>query len=544
MQVTNLLKEASLKKVSFIAYLGQYKYLEYTELAKEVALYFNLSYYDLDSYDSNLFPQALLNFDVIQRNAALPLYVEDQKLVIATYDPSILDLNEIHYLTDISATIVIVAMDKLLRIIDLLFSKQIASNSVAHLNLEKNQHDFNFKPKLDCDLLEDPTNLAPIVTLLNHILLDAINRQASDIHFEPYKDHFRIRFRTDGILQEISRQPLKIASYLILRLKVMAELDISERRLPQDGRFKMNLSKHRAIDLRLSTCPTLLGEKAVLRILDYSHELLAITDLGMSQEHLQFFKSTLKRTKGMILVTGPTGCGKTTTLYTALNQLNSPEVNILSIEDPVEILLEGINQVQINLKATLTFPKILRAFLRQDPDIIMIGEMRDFETADIAFKAAETGHLVLSTLHTNNAAETLLRLVNMGIAPFNVASCIQLIIAQRLVRKLCPHCKQLQQITPSLLLRKGFKESELNELNLFGPQGCSLCHRGYKGRTGIYEMLAISQAMATLITNDISAHKIHQQAQCENMITLRESALQKVRLGVTSIEEIDRIITD
>ncbi|MBP9643718.1 MAG: type IV-A pilus assembly ATPase PilB, partial [Budvicia sp.] len=383
---------------------------------------------------------------------------------------------------------------------------------------------------------------APIVKYINKVLLDAVRKGASDLHFEPYEKKYRIRFRIDGILYEVATPPVNLSSRFSARLKVMARLDIAERRLPQDGRIKLKLAKNRSIDLRVSTLPTMWGEKVVLRILDSSAASLNIEMLGFDDKQKKLYLNTLAKPQGMILVTGPTGSGKTVSLYTGLNILNTNECNISTAEDPVEINLPGINQVQINPKAGLTFAGALRSFLRQDPDVVMVGEIRDLETAEIAIKAAQTGHLVLSTLHTNSSAETLTRLLNMGVPAFNVASSVTLIMAQRLARRLCPHCKQPHHIPDNELLEMGYTHDEVTAgITLYKPIGCSECSNGYKGRVGIYEMMPMSENIANLIMEGGNSLQIAQIAIKEGMMTLYRSGLEKARIGVTSLAEVNRV---
>jgi len=377
------------------------------------------------------------------------------------------------------------------------------------------------------------------------VLLDAIRRGASDVHFEPYERSYRIRFRLDGILKEVASPPVQLAIKLAARLKVMSRLDIAERRVPQDGRIKMKISKNRAIDFRLSTCPTLFGEKIVMRILDSGSAMLGIDALGYEPFQKKFYMDALARPHGMILVTGPTGSGKTVSLYTGLNILNTENNNISTAEDPVEIMLPGINQVNINPKVGLTFAGALRAFLRQDPDIIMVGEIRDLETAEIALKAAQTGHLVLSTLHTNDAPKTLTRLVDMGVKPYAIATSVSLIIAQRLARRLCSNCKARLEIPAEALTREGFPAEEIaNGLQIFGPVGCTQCTDGYKGRTGIYEVLPVSEEIGRLIMEGGNAIQIKDQAAREGVWGLRQAGLKKVADGMTSLDEINRVTVD
>lgn len=382
----------------------------------------------------------------------------------------------------------------------------------------------------------------PVVRFVNKVLLDAINKGASDIHFEPYEKSYRVRFRTDGILAEVASPPLGMSMRLSARIKVMSRMDISERRIPQDGRIKLNLSKSRAIDFRVNTCPTLFGEKIVLRILDPSSAKMGIDALGFEEDQKAVLLENLHKPYGMFLVTGPTGSGKTVTLYTGVNILNQPEINISTAEDPVEINLAGVNQVNVNPKVGLDFGSALRAFLRQDPDVILVGEIRDLETAEIAIKAAQTGHMVLSTLHTNDAPQTLTRMVNMGIPPFNIASAVNLIIAQRLARRLCSHCKKLLDIPKEAMLEEGFTEAQVQKgIKIYGPVGCDQCSNGYKGRVGIYQVMPISAEIGKLIMEGCTSLDLAEQAQKEGINDLRQSGLKKIIDGHTSLEEINRV---
>jgi type IV pilus assembly protein PilB len=387
-------------------------------------------------------------------------------------------------------------------------------------------------------------NDAPVVKYVNKILVDGINKGASDIHFEPYEKRYRVRYRVDGILAEVASPPISIAAKLTARVKVMSRMDISERRVPQDGRIKLHLSKKRAIDFRVNTCPTLFGEKVVLRILDPSSAQLGIDALGYEPEQKALYMKALSNPYGMILVTGPTGSGKTVSLYTGLNILNVPETNISTAEDPAEINLEGINQVNVNDKVGLTFAEALKAFLRQDPDIIMVGEIRDLETASIAIKAAQTGHLVMSTLHTNDAPQTLTRLINMGVPAFNIATSVNLIIAQRLGRKLCD-CKALDELPDEVLLEEGFTKKDLKEgIKIYKAVGCDNCNGGYKGRVGIYQVMEISEEMGRLIMGGANSLDLADQARKEGIDDLRRSALKKVMAGLLSLEEANRVTKD
>jgi len=391
----------------------------------------------------------------------------------------------------------------------------------------------------------DDVEDAPIVRFVNKIMLDAIRRGASDIHFEPYEKFYRVRLRLDGVLREVAQPPIAVANKLSARLKVMSRMDIAERRVPQDGRIKMRLSKNRSIDFRVSSCPTLFGEKIVLRILDASTATMGIDALGYEGFQKELYLKALARPQGMILVTGPTGSGKTVSLYTGLAILNVEDTNISTAEDPAEIVLPGVNQVNVNPKVGLTFASALRAFLRQDPDVVMVGEIRDLETAEIAIKAAQTGHLVLSTLHTNDAPQTLTRLVDMGVKPYAIATSVSLIIAQRLARRLCSNCKQPADIPREALLKEGFKEADLTgEVKIFRPVGCSQCTDGYKGRVGIYEVLPVTEAIARIILSGGSAPDIAAQARSEGVWDLRTSGLRKVRDGLTSLEEVNQVTVE
>jgi type IV pilus assembly protein PilB len=391
------------------------------------------------------------------------------------------------------------------------------------------------------DVQRDDVEDAPIVRFVNKVLLDAIRRGASDIHFEPYEKMYRVRLRIDGVLREISQPPVTLAGKISARLKVLSRLDIAERRVPQDGRMKMRISKSRAIDFRVSSCPTLFGEKVVLRILDPSSAQLGIDALGYEPHQKDLYMKNLARPQGMILVTGPTGSGKTVSLYTGLNILNTEDTNISTAEDPAEINLPGVNQVNVNNRVGLTFAAALRAFLRQDPDVVMVGEIRDLETAEIAIKAAQTGHLVLSTLHTNDAPQTLTRLIDMGVKPYAIATSVSLIIAQRLARRLCNSCKQLQEIPADALRKEGFEEADIANLRIYAPKGCNNCTEGYKGRVGIYQVMPVTETIGRLIMSGGNAIDIADQARKEGVWDLRRAGLEKVKAGLTSLIEVNSV---
>ncbi|WP_406665970.1 type IV-A pilus assembly ATPase PilB [Gallaecimonas sp. GXIMD1310] len=526
----DVLKRSELSAADFAAFLSEQ---------------FGLPVFDLSKFDLDTIPSTLLNEQLIQKHSVLPLFKRKNRLFIATADPSNQQaLEDFRFNLRLPTEAVLVNADELAKAIDKLLESSggsldigdVKDDELADLAVddpEEREAELNASGKEDD---------APIVIYVNKILMDAIRKGASDLHFEPYEKHYRIRFRIDGILHEVAAPPVAVASRLAARIKVMSKLDIAERRIPQDGRIKLRLSRKKAIDFRVSTLPTLWGEKIVMRILDSSSAQLGIDMLGYDPEQKQMYLEALNRPQGMILVTGPTGSGKTVSLYTGLNILNTEEINISTAEDPVEINLPGVNQVQIHAKAGMTFASALRSFLRQDPDVIMVGEIRDLETAEIAIKAAQTGHLVLSTLHTNSASETLTRLVNMGVPPYNIASSVTLVIAQRLGRRLCPSCKQPEELPKDELLRQGFSPRQIEEgFTLYRAVGCSECTGGYKGRVGIYETMAMSESLAKIIMEGGNSLDIASQAQREGVKNLRQSGLEKARQGVTSLAEINRV---
>ncbi|WP_324691722.1 type IV-A pilus assembly ATPase PilB [Cobetia sp. D5] len=516
---------------------------------------YGLPYVDLDALRIDSLPSIdELPEKVLRKLGVLPLYRREHRLTVGVPSPSTLThLDELQFATGLSIESVLVAADQLTPALeqyleageesamDMLNEDGEALDGLDFESEEDNKHDMAITASSDD---------APVVRFVHKVLLDAIKRGASDIHFEPYESTYRIRFRIDGMLVENTRPPFNMRNRISARLKVMSRMDISERRLPQDGAIKLRLSKSRSIDFRVNTLPTVYGEKLVLRILDPSSAKMGIEALGFEPEQRAMFEKTLDQPQGMILVTGPTGSGKTVTLYTGLNILNTPERNISTAEDPVELKVEGVNQVNVLPKIGLDFASALRAFLRQDPDVVMVGEIRDKETAEIAVKAAQTGHLVLSTLHTNSAPETLTRLSNMGIAPFNIASSVSLIIAQRLARRLCTHCRQPAEIPPEAMASMGFSEdngfsaAELEAATIFRPVGCSQCTLGYKGRVGIYEVMPISDEMSRLIMREGTAIELADQARKEGLSDLRRSGLRKVMSGMTSLEEVNRITKD
>ncbi len=487
---------------------------------------------------------ALVDIRLIKKHHMLPLLKKGNRVTLAVADPSDENaITEIKFNTGASIDLVIVEEDKLQTLIDHIFDnpQQETRHFESLENVTLDDINFEIIEESGTEDPEEGVDDAPIVKFVNKILLDAIKMGVSDIHIEPYEKVYRVRYRVDGILKEIARPPANIANRICSRIKIMAQLDISERRLPQDGRIKMKLSKSKAIDFRVNTLPTLWGEKIVLRILDASHTLLSIDNLGFEEEQKQQFLNALNQHQGLILVTGPTGSGKTVTLYTGLSILNTHERNISTAEDPVEINLEGINQVAINPKVGLDFASALRAFLRQDPDVVMVGEIRDLITAEIAIKAAQTGHLVLSTLHTNSAPETLSRLMNMGIPPYNLATSASLIIAQLLARRLCPHCKKPVKLPPKILLEEGFSEEQVSGLSIYAAVGCAQCNEGYKGRIGIYEVLPITDTISRIIMESGNTIQIADVARQQGFNDLRRSALNKVAQGLTSLAEANRI---
>ncbi|KGK01151.1 hypothetical protein ND16A_3013 [Thalassotalea sp. ND16A] len=540
-QAGSIFSESQRQKTSIISYLVNKENTSPNVIAQTLSKSFGFAYVDLNQIDLNILPEGLRNEKLISKHNALPLYLRGGILHVAVSDPTNIDaIEEFQFNTGYSTELVIADEKSLRETIEKLLEDENSVLDITDLDSEElgNIDVEDEKKEEDSSGGADD---APIVVYINKILLDAIKKGASDLHFEPFEHIFRIRFRVDGILTEVASPPVNLSSRMTARLKVMSKLDIAERRVPQDGRIKLAVSKKKSIDFRVSTLPTMWGEKVVMRILDSSSAKLGIDILGYEDEQKSLYLDALSKPQGMILVTGPTGSGKTVSLYTGLNILNTEERNISTAEDPVEINLEGVNQVQINNKAGLDFSSALKSFLRQDPDIVMVGEIRDLETAEIAIKAAQTGHLVLSTLHTNSAAETLTRLLNMGVPSYNVASSVTLIIAQRLARRLCNHCKEEDDISEHALLEFGFAENEVANLTIYKAVGCDECTKGYKGRVGIYEVMKISQDTATIIMDGGTSLDIAKQAQTEGYKNLRQSALLKAKSGVTSLSEVSRV---
>ena len=535
-------QRARQRKTSFITQVIADGAANQTDVAITAAKEFGLPLLDLDIFDQQ--HAAIEHFDdsVAEKQRAFPLYERDGRLYIALSDPTNLaPLDHYKFRTGLSTEAVLVEDGKLMATIDVLADRR---SSAFSEEFEDDLDALEAGPVEEERDEDQPEEDAPVVRFCHKLMLDAVRRGASDIHVEPYEKVFRVRYRVDGILTEVAAPPLSMAARITSRLKVMSKMDISERRVPQDGRIKLRINKRKAIDFRVNTCPTLFGEKVVLRILDASSAMLGIDALGYEEDQKQLYLDALANPYGMILVTGPTGSGKTVSLYTGLNILNTESRNISTAEDPAEINLQGINQVNVNNKAGLTFAEALKSFLRQDPDVIMVGEVRDLETANIAIKAAQTGHLVLSTLHTNDAPQTLTRLVNMGIAPFAVASAVTLIIAQRLGRKLCDSCKEPDKRPKEFWLEEGLSENDIEEATFFKAVGCDKCNGGYKGRTGVYQVMPITEGIGRIIMDGGNSINIADQALKEGVRDLRQSALRKVKTGQLSIEEATRITQD
>lgn len=531
-------------RTSLVSYLALKGLASSRDVALGVAEEFGDPVLDLSAFSADQLTKGLVDHRLITKHRVLPLFKRGSRLFVAASDPTNLQaLEDIRFNTGLNIETIIVEDDKLGQWIDAV-ATEAEGGAFKDLDEELDDIDISSGEAMDARKEEESSGAddAPIVRFVNKLLLDAIKIGASDLHFEPYEKTYRVRFRQDGILREVSRPPPGSAGKIAARLKVMSQLDISERRVPQDGRIKLKVSKTRAIDFRVNTCPTLFGEKIVLRILDPESAKMGIDALGYEDFQKKLYMDALQKPQGMILVTGPTGSGKTVSLYTGVNILNTPERNISTAEDPVEINLEGVNQVNVNTKTGMDFSAALKAFLRQDPDVILVGEIRDLETASIAVKAAQTGHLVLSTLHTNSAPETLTRLRNMGIPSFNIATSVILIIAQRLARRLCEHCKEVVDVPRQSLLEMGFTEEDLaSGFTVYGPKGCEKCNNGYKGRLGVYEVVKITDGIARIIMEEGNSIQIADQCRKEGFNDLTRSGLMKVMQGVTSLEEINRV---
>ncbi|MFN3713951.1 MAG: type IV-A pilus assembly ATPase PilB [Alcanivoracaceae bacterium] len=531
-------------RVPLVAYLVEKGLAKAGDVARTAAEEFGDPLVDLAALLPDSLPKGLVDNNLLVKHRAVPLFKRGNRLFVAVSDPTNLQaLEDIRFNTGLNVETLIAEDNKLKTLLDAIVSEAEGS---AFQDLDSDLEDIDISSGDDDAKKQDDgvsgADDAPIVKFVNKLLLDAIKMGASDLHFEPYEKAYRVRFRQDGILREIAKPPINTAGKIAARLKIMAKLNIAERRVPQDGRIKMRLSKTRSIDFRVNTCPTLWGEKIVLRILDAESAKMGIDALGYEDWQKQLYMDALAKPQGMILVTGPTGSGKTVSLYTGVNILNTPERNISTAEDPVEINLEGVNQVNVNPSQGMDFSSALKAFLRQDPDVILVGEIRDLETASIGVKAAQTGHLVLSTLHTNSAPETLTRLRNMGIPSFNIATSVILIIAQRLARRLCEHCKQPVEVPKSSLLEMKFSEEDIaTDFKVFAPKGCEKCNNGYKGRVGIYEVVRITDGIARIIMEEGNSIQIADQCRKEGFPDLYRAGLLKVMKGVTSLEEVNRV---
>ena len=539
--------KATAARLPLPQWFAQNKVVTAAQLAAANSLEFGMPLFDVGVFDANQSAIKLVSEELLRKHHVLPLFKRGGKLYIGTSDPTH-SLDEIKFHTNLVVEPILVDEDQIRRTLEQWqtshdsMSSQMGDDDEAMANLEIGSDDDNSAGDSGIDAKGDDT---PVVKFVNKVLVDAIRKGASDIHFEPYEDDYRVRLRIDGLLKMVARAPVKLNQRIAARLKVMAQLDIAEKRVPQDGRIKLNLSKTKQIDFRVSTLPTLFGEKVVLRILDGSAAKLGIDKLGYEAEQQKLFLDAIHKPYGMVLVTGPTGSGKTVSLYTALGILNDETRNISTAEDPVEIRLPGVNQVQQNNKRGMTFAAALRSFLRQDPDIIMVGEIRDLETAEIAIKAAQTGHMVLSTLHTNDAPQTIARLMNMGIAPYNITSSVTLVIAQRLARRLCNNCKRRTELPAHALLAEGFTQAQLDAgIELYEAVGCDECTEGYKGRTGIYQVMPMTDEISTIILAGGNALQIADAAQAIGVNDLRQSALVKASKGVTSLAEINRVTKD
>lgn len=535
------------EKVPLVVYLVANEMADPRAIAVAASHEFGVPLLDLDAIEIDLDCLREVDQKLLNKHRVLPLLKRGQRLFLGISDPTNLQaIDDIKFQSALRIDPVIVEQDKLEESI----TRALEAVDTSMSSLEDDDFDLeNLDVSSGDDEPDDVTSNdvddAPVVRFVNKILLDAIKRGASDVHFEPYEKEFRVRTRLDGVLSKVAAPPVALANKVCARLKVMSRMDIAERRVPQDGRIKMRLSKNRAIDFRVSTCPTLFGEKVVLRILDPASAKIGIDALGYEDKQKAMFQKHLDKPYGMILVTGPTGSGKTVSLYTGLNILNEEFRNISTAEDPVEINLVGINQVNVNQKVGLTFASAMKAFLRQDPDVIMVGEIRDLETAEIAIKAAQTGHLVLSTLHTNDAPSTLTRLVDMGTKPYAIATSVSLIIAQRLARRLCENCKEVKDVPHEALEKEGFGADDINDkLTIYGPVGCKSCNNGYKGRVGIFQVMEVSETMGRIIMEGGNAMQIADQAEVEGVIDLRRAGLNKVKEGLTGLEEINRVTID
>ncbi len=546
--IAQALEQVKKDNSSLVAYLVSKELGNPRQIAVAAAHEFGVPLLDLDAVELDLDVVRLVSEKLLNRYRVLPLMQRGKRLHMGVADPTNLQaLDDIGFQTSLRIEPVVVEQDKL----DIFVNRALEAVDTSMSAFDDDDLDLdNLEVSGGDEELDDaPTSSdiddAPVVRFVTKVMMDAIKRNASDIHFEPYEKFYRIRLRQDGVLVELAKPPAALAVKVAARLKVLARLDIAERRVPQDGRIKLRLSKNRAIDFRVNTCPTLFGEKVVCRLLDPASAKIGIDALGYEEQQKAHYVNQLAKPYGMILVTGPTGSGKTVSLYTGLNILNTVDRNISTAEDPAEINMPGVNQVNVNPKVGLTFASALRAFLRQDPDVIMVGEIRDLETAEIAIKAAQTGHLVLSTLHTNDAPKTLTRMVDMGIKPYAIASTVSLIIAQRLARRLCQNCKKSIDVPKEALLKEGFSKADVKEgITIYAAEGCNQCNAGYKGRLGIFQVMPVTEAIGRIIMEDGNAMQIADQAAAENIPDLRQSGLKKVKDGFTSLEEINRVTID
>jgi len=540
--------ESQQQQIGLVPYLVDNKLADAYHLAQMLSKAFGDPLFDLDALNVDIVPKDLVDEKIVRKFNALPLFKRGQRLFVALSDPTRVDaIDAIAFNSRLSIETVVVEEDKLKKRIENTYADTMQSfDSFSDSDLNVGFEDGDENTEDGETQLSDGVDEAPVVKFVNKMLVDAIRMGASDLHFEPYEKSFRVRFRVDGVMQKMANPPVQLANKIAARLKVMSQMDISERRVPQDGRIKLKISKNKAIDFRVNSLPTLFGEKLVLRILDPSSAMLGIDALGYEPDQQEMFLEALHKPQGMLLITGPTGSGKTVSLYTGINILNTGATNISTAEDPVEINLEGINQVNVNPKVGLTFANALKSFLRQDPDIVMVGEIRDLETAEIAIKAAQTGHMVLSTLHTNSAPETLTRLRNMGVASFNIATSVNLVIAQRLARRLCQNCKKPLSIPKQSLLEIGFTDTDLDNTDnvIYEPVGCNECREGYKGRVGIYEVMKVSPDISRIIMEDGNAIDIKDAAIKNGFRDLRRSGILKVLQGVTSIQEMMRVTSE
>ena len=540
--------ESQQQQIGLVPYLVDNKLADAYQLAQMLSQAFGDPLFDLDALNVDVIPKDLVDEKIVRKFNALPLFKRGQRLFVALSDPTRVDaIDAIAFNSRLSIETIVVEENKLKKRIESAYADTMQSfDSFSDSDLNVGFEDDDEDKEDGETKLNDGVDEAPVVKFVNKMLVDAIRMGASDLHFEPYEKSFRVRFRVDGVMQKMANPPVQLANKIAARLKVMSQMDISERRIPQDGRIKLKISKNKAIDFRVNSLPTLFGEKLVLRILDPSSAMLGIDALGYEPDQQEMFLEALHKPQGMLLITGPTGSGKTVSLYTGINILNTGATNISTAEDPVEINLEGINQVNVNAKVGLTFANALKSFLRQDPDIVMVGEIRDLETAEIAIKAAQTGHMVLSTLHTNSAPETLTRLRNMGVASFNIATSVNLVIAQRLARRLCKNCKKPINIPRQSLLEIGFTDIDLDNTDnvIYEPVGCNECREGYKGRVGIYEVMKVSPDISRIIMEDGNAIDIKDAAIKNGFRDLRRSGILKVLQGVTSIQEMMRVTSE